>query len=148
MLFSKRIAALEGQVADLQNQLTTVTSERDEARSQLSGFEGFVSPEAHQAVVTERDQAKADLTALKADMPKQVNKQASAKAVEIASSVGVPPVDSEHSGGKPKAGADVLAHYRSLPVGSVERQEYFRAHKSEIYAAQQAEQNAPLDRRA
>lgn len=95
MLFSKRISALEGQVSELTANLSTITAERDDLTTQLGGFEGFISPEAHNAIVAERDAAVKALADLKANMPKQIEAAASDKAIEIAASVGVPPVSAE-----------------------------------------------------
>lgn len=91
MFPSKRITALESQVADLNSSLSTITIERDALLKQIAGV---ITPDAHAAVVLERDNALGEVGTLRARVTELEATAATAgrQAADIVSSVAVPPV--------------------------------------------------------
>jgi hypothetical protein len=113
MFVSKRIQALEKQLAGLQSQVSTLTTERDSARNDLATAqerittlenadpivpEGMIAAEVHNAVVAQRDQLSTRVTELEATA-----QTAGQRAADIVSSVSVAPIAPEVPGEQPAA---------------------------------------------
>lgn len=116
------LAAQSTELTNTRQTVTTLTTERDMARSEVARLTG------------ELEKSKADHSAALEAKEKDVERRAHAKAGEIARQQGVHAVTEEKPGAARAAGTDLVAQLDGI-TDPVERTKFYRANKAAIDAA-------------